>query len=85
MAWGQRGHGSLGYAEYVSELLGNNDELLSSLTPVLTGALGVGRNHRCLCGSGMKYKVCCLNRVEDIRMRVGVSTLRSALGGREGP
>jgi uncharacterized protein YchJ len=28
---------------------------------------GVQRNEKCLCGSGLKYKKCCLPRVEAIR------------------
>lgn len=81
---GARAHGLLGYAEYISDLLGD-DSLLSALTPVLTGVVRVGRNTLCPCGSGTKYKRCCLPRVEEIRGRVGTTTLRDALGGRIDP
>lgn len=76
---GERGHGLLGYAEYVSEVLGS-DGLLSALTPVLSGAVGVGRNAACPCGSGAKYKRCCLPRIEEVRRRVGATVLRDVLG-----
>ncbi len=78
---GEWGHGELGYAEYVLELLGNDEELLSALTPVLGGTARVGRNTPCPCGSGTKYKKCCLARVEDIQRRVGTTSLHHALGG----
>lgn len=26
-----------------------------------------GRNEKCLCGSGLKYKKCCLNRINDLK------------------
>ncbi len=85
---GERGHGELGYAEYVLELLGNDERLLSALAPVLAGDFKVGRNAPCPCGSGRKYKKCCLNRVEDIRRRVSSvmlgRVLRRWLAGGEG-
>ncbi len=78
---GERGHGLLGYAEYVAELL-EDEQLLSALTPVLTGVVSVGRNVRCPCGSGTKYKRCCLGRVEEVERRVGRAVLREVLIGR---
>ena len=76
---GERGHGLQGYAEYVSELLGDDGRLLSRLTQVLSGADSVGRNIPCPCGSGTKYKKCCLTRVGEIKRRVGTTVLREAL------
>lgn len=35
-----------------------------------------GRNELCLCGSGKKYKKCCLRRGEDVGMIYGVSSPR---------
>jgi hypothetical protein len=81
---GERGHGLLGYAEYVSELLGDNGQRLWALTPVLTGAVRVGRNAVCPCGSGTKYKRCCLPSVEEIERRVGTAFLRDALSEKSG-
>lgn len=81
---GERGHGMLGYAEYVYELLGEDEELLSALAPVFAREVSVGRNNSCPCGSGTKYKRCCLPRVEEIERRVGTTILRKALAGRSG-
>lgn len=78
---GARGHGLLGYRDYVLELLGEDEELLSALAPILAGGSRVGRNDRCLCGSGTKYKKCCLPQVEEIERRVGATILRHAIGG----
>lgn len=79
---GERGHGSLGYRDYVLELLGDDEELLSALAPVLAGTSRVGRNDRCPCGRGIKYKKCCLLRVEEIERRVGTAVLSRAIGER---
>lgn len=81
---GERGHGEHGYEEYVLELLGGDENLLSALAPVFAGAARVGRNDACPCGSGTKYKRCCLARVEEIERRVGTSVLHAALIGRSG-
>lgn len=81
---GERGHGSLGYAGYVYELLDEDEELFSALRPVLTGDVRLGRNAPCQCGSGTKYKRCCLARVEDIESRVGTAVLREALARKRG-
>ncbi len=81
---GERGHGEQGYEEYVLELLGGDEGLLSALAPVLAGAARVGRNDRCPCRRGRKYKKCCLGRVEEIERRVGITVLRKALVGRSG-
>lgn len=76
---GERGHGLLGYKEYVSELLDEDEDLLSALRPILAGAYRAGRNEACPCGSGTKYKKCCLPLVEGIERRVGPPVLRLAL------
>jgi hypothetical protein len=52
----------------VSELAerhGDPDGLLSPATPVRTRAEKVGRNDPCPCGSGRKYKRCCLDGREE--------------------
>lgn len=81
---GERGHGRLGYAEYVHEWLGEDEKLLLALTPVLTGDIRMGRNAPCPCGSGAKYKRCCLARIEGMKRRVGTVVLREALIQRSG-
>ena len=34
-------------------------------TPTLRRIVNVGRNDQCFCGSGKKYKKCCMNKVES--------------------
>ncbi len=84
MARGERGHGEHGYEEYVLELVGGDEDLLSALAPVLADAVRIGRNDACPCRSERKYKKCCLGRVEEIGRRVGTTVLREALIGRTG-
>ncbi|WP_084709478.1 SEC-C metal-binding domain-containing protein [Rubrobacter aplysinae] len=79
---GERSHGIQGYRDYVRELLGDDESLLSALSPVLAGTSNLGRNVYCPCGSGAKYKKCCLSRVEEIESRVGRNVLLLALSGR---
>lgn len=81
---GEWGHGPLGYAEYVHELLDEDEKLLSALTPILTGDVRMGRNAPCPCGSGVKYKKCCLARIEDVKRHVETDILREALVLRSG-
>src|SRR3990172_8385583 len=33
----------------------------------------LGRNDKCLCGSGKKYKTCCLNKVEEQKEETAAS------------
>ncbi len=84
MARGERGHGEHGYEEYVLELVGGDEDLLSALAPVLADAVRIGRNDACPCRSERKYKKCCLGRVEEVERRVGTTVLRKALTGRSG-
>ncbi len=72
----QRGHSGDGYVEYVQELLGQDQQLLAVLAPIFANKSSIGRNHRCPCGSGLKYKKCHLHIVEEIGRRVGWVTLR---------
>ena len=34
-------------------------------TPTLRRIINVGRNEQCFCGSGKKYKKCCMSKVES--------------------
>jgi hypothetical protein len=79
---GERSHGIQGYRDYIRELLGDDESLLSTLSSVLAGTSKLGRNVYCPCGSGAKYKKCCLSRVEEIESRVGRNVLHLALSGR---
>lgn len=59
--WGEYSHGDRGLIEHHKEILG-----------LATGSHG--RNRICPCGSGKKYKYCCLAEVEEVR-RIGVLTM----------
>lgn len=50
----------VGYAEKQNSLADYNNQFEESLSPVRTEAK-IGRNDPCPCGSGKKYKKCCLN------------------------
>lgn len=43
-------------------------EWLSKILVGTPAIPSVGRNQRCLCGSGRKFKRCCLERVADARL-----------------
>ena len=46
------------------------DERLAELPgETLVRRLKVGRNHSCPCGSGRKFKKCCMNQVHGARAR----------------
>lgn len=72
----QRGHGYNGYAEFVQELLGGDQQLLILLAPIFANVSGIGRNSQCPCGSGLKYKKCHMSTVEEISRKVGFVTIR---------
>ena len=72
----QRGHSGDGYVEFVQELLGGDQQLLVVLAPIFAHHSDIGRNSRCPCGSGLKYKKCHLATVQEISRRVGFVTLR---------
>ena len=55
--WGEYSHGPAGYGEYEQELM---DRALR----------GLGRNDRCPCGSGKKYKKCCWDEDQAGKQRV---------------
>lgn len=69
-------HGVAGYVEFVRDLLAGSNELLLALAPVFINASLVGRNDYCPCGSGIKFKKCHWNAVQEISRRVGPATLR---------
>ena len=54
--WGEYSHGEAGFDEYLRELL-----RMSRQSP--------GRNDRCPCGSGQKYKRCHVDEVTAFRLR----------------
>jgi SEC-C motif len=72
----QWGHGTAGYIEFVRELMGGNEQLLTAFTPVFAGILTPGRNSPCPCGSGRKYKRCHLDFAQRIVEQVGKDLLQ---------
>lgn len=68
-AWpgGERGHGLVGYLEYVRDVLGGDEALVTALAPALAGRRRIGRNKKCPCGGGRKYKKCHMDRVATAR------------------
>ena len=55
--WGEYSHGDEGLLEYEKEML-------------YLARLNVGRNAPCPCGSGIKYKKCCLDEVQSVERDV---------------
>ncbi len=43
-----------------SEMISDLEKLLNPPEPILSAHLKVGRNEACHCGSGKKFKKCCL-------------------------
>jgi len=64
--WGEYSHGHEGYWEHEKEILN-------------IGRRSLGRNAPCPCGSGVKYKKCCLDEVQAVERD---SRLRSRSAGR---
>jgi SEC-C motif-containing protein len=71
------GHGDAGYIEYAKEQLDVDTGELRALAPTLAHLPPAGRNSRCGCGSGRKYKSCHLDGVAALERRVGMVTLRA--------
>lgn len=67
---GQRSHGDKGYCEYIVDFFGGDQSLVTALAPALANVPDLGRNSRCPCGSGRKYKHCHLHDVETVRGRI---------------
>ena len=62
--WGEYSHGDEGFREYEKEMLN-----LARRNP--------GRNASCPCGSGIKYKKCCLDEVQAVERDVRSSRPRA--------
>ena len=54
--WGELSHGDRGHREHVEEILHFAQR-------------GLGRNDPCPCGSGVKFKTCCLDEVNEVLRR----------------
>ncbi|HSP32890.1 MAG TPA: SEC-C metal-binding domain-containing protein [Thermoanaerobaculia bacterium] len=65
------------------DILGRIRSFLSSREPVVST---VGRNDPCPCGSGKKFKLCCIEKVEHERLaKLSANASQSPFGGRSSP
>ena len=62
--WGEYAHGDEGFREHEREML-----IFARCDP--------GRNASCPCGSGIKYKKCCLDEVQAVHRQVGLRRHRA--------
>jgi len=75
--YGDRSHGSHGKLEHLKEYFQEqNDRMVFKLLK-LTINEKVGRNEKCVCGSGKKYKRCHLNTIENLKMSIDKKELVS--------
>ena len=58
---------------------GNRRHKTPLRTPTIPRYSGVGRNDPCPCGSGKKYKKCCINQLAGMRI-VDAEDLASGVG-----
>ncbi|MFY9619721.1 MAG: SEC-C metal-binding domain-containing protein [Pyrinomonadaceae bacterium] len=70
----QYGHRIDGYEQWIAEVFGKEDAL-RAFVPILNANLKVGRNDRCPCQSGRKFKRCHAEILEDIRRNVATTIL----------
>jgi hypothetical protein len=70
----QYGHRLDGYEQWIAEEFGD-ERNLSIFIPILKEHRKIGRNQRCPCGSGRKFKKCHNEKVEQIRRGLEASIL----------
>ena len=70
----QYGHRIDGYEQWITEEF-NDQQALRIFIPILKAHLKIGRNDKCPCGSGRKFKKCHNEKVEQIRRGVAASIL----------
>jgi SEC-C motif len=71
----QYGHRIDGYEQWIAEEFGD-EQALSAFIPILNAHVKVGRNEKCPCGSGRKFKKCHNEKIEQIRRGVAASILQ---------
>jgi len=69
-AWGQRGHGIVGYIEFVQEALGD-PSLVNNFAGLLSGKEILPLTSNCPCESGKKYKYCHARTVSNLTATLG--------------
>jgi hypothetical protein len=85
-AWpgGEYGHRIDGWEEWIAEEIGDN-QVLQAFIPILKSDEKLGRNEKCRCGSGIKFKRCHLDVIENIRRQVPPLRLRQVFNGSTPP
>jgi hypothetical protein len=76
-AWGQRGHGTFGYIEFIQEELGTDSSLVSRFIGLLSGKEAVASTAECPCESGKKYKYCHSQRVAKLIHRLEMNRVQN--------
>jgi hypothetical protein len=71
----QYGHRIDGYEQWIAEEF-DDEQALRAFIPILTASQKIGRNERCPCGSGLKFKRCHSEMIENIRRKVAATILR---------
>jgi hypothetical protein len=71
----QYGHRLDGYEQWIAEEFGD-EQALRIFVPILKAHVKIGRNEKCPCGSGRKFKKCHNEKIEQIRRGVAPSILQ---------
>ena len=70
-AWGERGHGIIGYIEFVQDALDGDASLVDNFALLLSGRENLDPNSFCPCGRNRKYKHCHAKRIAKLIERFG--------------
>ncbi|MEP7342619.1 MAG: SEC-C metal-binding domain-containing protein [Acidobacteriota bacterium] len=70
-AWGERGHGIVGYIEFVQDALGGDAALVSNFVGLLSGREEIEPAAGCPCKSGKKFKHCHAKRLVRLIKHLG--------------
>lgn len=70
---GDFGRGALGGRNHARKLQALADTAMKKRIRVKPRAPKLGRNDPCSCGSGLKYKKCCLRKVKPVKQRIMAS------------
>lgn len=76
------GHRVDGYEQWIAEEFGD-EEALRAFIPILNAHVKVGRNEKCPCSSGRKFKKCHNEKIEQIRRGVPTSILQRVFSAAE--
>lgn len=77
--FGEWGHGESGIYEYYQELIQTDDALTVLRFLYVLAKLNMKNHWECPCGSGLKIRRCCQDRIVDLRRRIPPAVARKAL------